>query len=460
MNAELLEKSIGVPVPEELDGTLDLQNGLANCCKFNRWGALVAVGSTDGKVFIFDFVTRGIVRSWPAHPHPISSLSWSRNGRHLMTSSSDTTVAIWDVLQGTIIQRYKFGSMVTSATFSPRNSNQFLILQVACPPSVETISPRSSKVLTNEIPGSIEDNMSAVSYDKRSKYIIAGTTKGKLIIYDANTLKVINWCKQNSVQQIRQIIISKRGDYILTNSQDRVIRSYNLQFLLDCSKGSTIEPQNKVLDIVNKAAWKSVCLDADGHYICGASTKGHSLYLWERTGTLIKILHGTKGETLLDVQWHPTRPVLLSVANGIISVWTQAHVENWSAFAPDFTELEENCKYIEKEGEFDMEDEDAEEEAKDKEESEDEEIDVVAMKPGDILCSSDEESDMGTLIPDVTLKTGPLWFVPITPDIENPEQPAVDMLPRPVHPTPTEEESSRKRAFPGGKPGSRPRKSK
>ena len=207
------------------------------------------------------------------------------------------------------------------------------------------------------------------------------------------------------------------------------------------------EPDQKLQDLVNKTMWKKCCFSGDGEYVCAGSARQHALYIWEKSmGNLVKILHGTKGEILLDVVWHPVRPIVASISQGVVTVWAQQQVENWSAFAPDFKELDENVDYEERESEFDIEDEDKSVQLDEEVKAEVvDEVDVDTNVPIPAFCSSDEdEEDKSALL-----------YLPIAPEIEDPEEnwvPGVD-------PSPTKEDSSpHKRSSDASKENTSPKK--
>ncbi|THG11065.1 hypothetical protein TEA_023396 [Camellia sinensis var. sinensis] len=101
---------------------------------------------------------------------------------------------------------------------------------------------------------------------------------------------------------------------------------------------------------------KAPCFSGDGEWVVGGSAnKGeHKIHIWDRTGRLVKILEAPK-EALIDLAWHPVHSFVVSVSlTGLVYIWAKDYIENWSAFATDFKELEGNEEYVEREDEFDL----------------------------------------------------------------------------------------------------------
>lgn len=216
---------------------------------------------------------------------------------------------------------------------------------------------------------------------------------------------------------IREIEFAPRNKhYFLINSSDRIIRLYRCEDAIKAGRNGTCEEVNRFQDLVNKTMWKRCCFsgDPEASHVCGGSSKTHSLYIWETSaGTIKKMLHGKKGETLNDFQWHPLRPTIASISNGVVSIWTKVQSENWSAFAPYFEELEENREYDERESEFDLEDEDKPTPQKAPEDVDDnEEIDVVGLKSENDFVSSDEDGE----------DPNALIYLPVVTEEQEPDQ--------------------------------------
>ncbi|XP_057244824.1 retinoblastoma-binding protein 5, partial [Malurus melanocephalus] len=233
------------------------------------------------------------------------------------------------------------------------------------------------------------------SFDRRGEYIYTGNAKGKILVLKTDTQDLVASFRvttgTSNTTAIKSIEFARKGRY----------------------HPSLLFPDPR-FSPCHRTPWKKCCFSGDGEYIVAGSARQHALYIWEKSiGNLVKILHGTRGELLLDVAWHPVRPIIASISSGVVSIWAQNQVENWSAFAPDFKELDENVEYEERESEFDIEDEDkSEPEQTGADAAEDEEVDVTSVDPIAAFCSSDEELE----------DSKALLYLPIAPEVEDPEE--------------------------------------
>ncbi|WWD07268.1 hypothetical protein V865_005365 [Kwoniella europaea PYCC6329] len=373
--------------PEAVDSTLSSQ-GVS--ILFNPYGPFaghyLAVGGSDGIVEIWDVETRGIVRLLEGHVKAVGGLSWSRNNRYLLSSSLDSTVIIWDlsILTHPHLQpktpasssaspssstsrllTIRFDAPVSTAVFHPRNSKIILVTLTCGEVVLVDLRDGSRTVLEDVVEG--EEDQEREEIDRRKKStmacavfspcgsrIYAGTTNGMLLIIDPIS-KFVRQRAKLATSAIRQLRFDASGHNIITSASDRALRILSVDPLT-----STLTPLHRFQDLVNRTPWHAIGFSGDGEYVMGGAghKMAHNVFIWDRESTvLIKVLEGPK-EPLIDCDWHPTRPVIASIAtSGDVHIWQTSSPDNWAAFAPGFEELEENIEYDEREDEFDIEDE-------------------------------------------------------------------------------------------------------
>ncbi len=82
----------------------DLKNWLRNVV-FDPEGTAVAIGFSDGYIGLFQIERQQMIRRWKAHERGSDYLSFSPDGRHLVSGSLDGSSAIWEVATGDLVHQ-------------------------------------------------------------------------------------------------------------------------------------------------------------------------------------------------------------------------------------------------------------------------------------------------------------------------------------------------------------------
>ncbi|ODM14624.1 hypothetical protein SI65_09969 [Aspergillus cristatus] len=75
--------------------------------EFSPDGKLIATGSEDSTVRLWDTATGSLVRSFNGHSRGIWALTFSEDGSQLASASIDNTVIVWDAATGDKIQQFE-----------------------------------------------------------------------------------------------------------------------------------------------------------------------------------------------------------------------------------------------------------------------------------------------------------------------------------------------------------------
>lgn len=429
-----------------------LEHGIMKCIAFNRRGTLLAAGCNDGSCVIWDFEVRGVAKELRDNEccSPITSICWSKGGNRILASAADKSLSLWDVLSGKRIKRIVLQQTPLLARLNPGSSKSSLCL--ACPlsraPMIVDLNTENTTYLQVSVSdkpsgpnpasrnkgsdGSTSFTPTAACFSKYGNLVYVGNSKGEILVIDSKDGEVHAMVPISGGSVVKNIVFSRNGQYLLTNSNDRVIRIYenllppkdevralaelneNLGDLngvekLKAAGSKCLTLFREFQDAITKVHWKAPCFSGDGEWVVGGSaSKGeHKIYIWDRAGHLVKILEGPK-EALIDLAWHPVRPIVVSVSLcGIVYIWAKEYIENWSAFAPDFKEIEENEEYVEREDEFDLNPDT--DNVKGSDVNEDEDVDIVTVEKDPNFSDSDMSEEE-------------LRYLPVSPIPDVPEQ--------------------------------------
>ena len=106
---------------ERVEARLGGHHGGVMALAFGPSGALLATGDQAGALRVWRRADQALVHEMRnAHSKYVNDAAFTSNGRHLLTASSDGTVAAWDPQTGTLFRRFaEHGGAVSAVAVSP-----------------------------------------------------------------------------------------------------------------------------------------------------------------------------------------------------------------------------------------------------------------------------------------------------------------------------------------------------
>ncbi|KAG0343336.1 hypothetical protein BG004_005391 [Podila humilis] len=194
--------------------------------KFSPNGDFFASVGSDGKIFLYDGKTGDKVKelSTGEHGHTgtIFALSWSADGKRMLTSSADQTAKIWDVETSSVVNTFEFSS-VGDAVSNHQVGNIWKgdnLLSLSLSGDLNYLDPSTSQ--TSRVVKGHQKGITALTLSSDKKTLFTGSYDGRVISWEDNAGRAQPLEESSHSNQVMQMVSS--GNEFISVGMDDTLR--------------------------------------------------------------------------------------------------------------------------------------------------------------------------------------------------------------------------------------------
>ncbi len=212
-------------------------NFLSTSIAFSPRGDIVATGTVERVVKLWDIRTGECIATLEGHTYPVLALAFSPDGTKLVSGSGDTTLIIWDIDNQSKINQLKgHGFYVVAVDWDP---NDHRIVSGSVDANICEWDPMTGKMIEkhSEHTAAVRE----ICFNPDGTKLISGSSDLTMLLWDStNTPMKIDKTLQGHESEVRALGWSSDGYYLASGSGDKTLFLWDMQKLTVVGQASTM----------------------------------------------------------------------------------------------------------------------------------------------------------------------------------------------------------------------------
>ncbi|MEW5959909.1 MAG: NB-ARC domain-containing protein, partial [Chloroflexota bacterium] len=271
--------------------------GFVNSVTFSPDGQLLAVGTEEGEIRLWQVATGQRAGLCRGHANAVQSVAFSPDGRLLASGSKDQTVRLWDAYTGQCLNTLPgHTDWVRSVAFSPTGE---ILASGSDDQTVRLWDLRQTGQALHTLPGHT-DWVNSVAFSPTGETLASGSADQTVRLWDTHTGQCLNTLPGHT-NWVNSVAFSPAGEILASGSADRTVRLWNAH------TGQALHTLHGHIDWVN-----SVAFSPTGETLASGSAD-RTVRLWDlrNAGQCLNTLPGHTNR-VNSVAFSPTGEILAS----------------------------------------------------------------------------------------------------------------------------------------------------